>query len=122
MEATGKIIQILPIQSGEGRNGVWKKQEIILELDNTTPPKKLCIGLWGDKIIPDLAVGYILKVSFEIESKEYNNKWYTNLRAWKVEEVSEMKQQETVHEQEKGKREALFDASDKMPFDDEMPF
>ena len=87
MEITGKLIQILPIQSGEGRNGEWKKQEIILELDGA-PSRKLCIGLWNDKIISDVTEGSMLKVSFEIESREYNGKWYTNLRGWKVEEVA----------------------------------
>jgi hypothetical protein len=87
MEITGKLIRILPIQSGEDRNGVWKKQDIILELDGT-PVRKLCIGLWNDKIISDLVEGSTLKVSFDIDSREYSGKWYTNLRALKVEVLS----------------------------------
>jgi len=87
MEITGKLIQILPLQTGMSRNGEWKKQEIILELDGT-PARKLCVGLWNDKIISDIAEGPMLKVFFEIESREYNDKWYTNLRGWKVEEVA----------------------------------
>lgn len=27
MELTGKIIKVLPIQSGTGKNGIWKEQE-----------------------------------------------------------------------------------------------
>ena len=46
MELTGKLTQVLPIQSGEGKNGIWKKQEIILEIEGT-PPKKVCVRLWG---------------------------------------------------------------------------
>ena len=88
MEITGKLVEILPIQTGEGKNGsVWKKQNIILEMEGTdvTFPRKLCVGLWNDKIIPDLLEGSTLKVSFEIDSKEYNNRWYTNLWASNVE-------------------------------------
>jgi len=87
MEITGKLIQILPLQSGEGRNGEWKKQDIILELEGS-PFRKICVGFWNDKIISDLIEGSMLKVSFEIESREYNGKWYTNLRAWKVDDLS----------------------------------
>jgi len=87
MEITGKLIQILPLQTGEGKNGVWKKQDIILELEGT-PAKKLCIGLWNDKVNSDLIEGSMLKIYFEIDSREYNNKWYTNLRGLKVKELS----------------------------------
>ena len=87
MEITGKLLEILPIQTGEGKNGsVWKKQDIILQIEGTdaTVPKKLCVGLWNDRIT-DLIEGSTLKVSFEIDSKEHNNRWYTNLWASGVE-------------------------------------
>ena len=87
MDITGKLIKVLPIQTGQGKNGEWKKQDIILELEGT-PAKKLCISLWNDKIISDQIEGSMLKVFFEIDSREYNDKWYTNLRGWKVEEIS----------------------------------
>jgi hypothetical protein len=103
MEISGKLIQVLPIQTGEGKNGIWKKQDIILEIDGG---KKLCVGLWNDKIISDLMEGSMLKVSFEIDSREYNNKWYTNLRGWKVEELSSGKELKgTGDELEGGKEE-----------------
>ena len=88
MEIIGKLIELLPIQTGEGKNGsVWKKQNIILEVEGTetTLPKKLCVALWNDKINYDFVEGSTLKVSFEIDSKEYNSRWYTNLWASNVE-------------------------------------
>lgn len=85
MELTAKLIQILPAQTGMGKNGEWKKQNIVLETDGMYP-KKVCITLWGDKVNPAiLQEGAILDVSFDIESREYNGNWYTDLRAWKVE-------------------------------------
>ena len=95
MEISGRLVEVLPIQTGEGKNGVWKKQDIILELEGT-PPKKLCIGFWNDKIISDLMEGSMLKIFFEIDSREYNEKWFTNLKGWKVEEVSEVGLKGTV--------------------------
>ena len=130
MEVTGKLIQVLPVQTGEGKNGTWKKQDIILELEGT-PTKKLCLGLWNDKIISDLVEGSILKVSFEIESREYNNKWYTNLKAWKVEELSEMglpkvEQKGLSFDSPKEDKDFPYIDSDlpfdKEPFDKGVPF
>lgn len=85
MQLTAKITQLLPIQTGPGKNGVWKKQESIVETDGQYP-KKVCISIWGDKINEgQLQIGNILKIDFDIESREYNNKWYTDIKAWKIE-------------------------------------
>jgi hypothetical protein len=85
MELAAKLVQLMPVQSGMGKNGEWKKQNIILETEGMYP-KKVCISLWGDKINESvLQVGNMLNVSFDIESREYNGNWYTDLRAWKVE-------------------------------------
>lgn len=84
MQLTAKLIQVMPVQTGMGKNGEWRKQSIILETDGMYP-KKVCVTLWGDKINESvLQVGNILDVSFDIESREYNGNWYTDLRAWKV--------------------------------------
>lgn len=85
MQLTAKLVQVLAPQTGMGKNGEWKKQNIILETDGMYP-KKVCITLWGDKVDPSvLQIGNILDVSFDAESREYNGNWYTDLRAWKVE-------------------------------------
>jgi hypothetical protein len=87
MQLTAKLNQLLPIQTGTGKNGEWKKQEIIVESDGQYP-KKLCISIWGDKINESqLQIGNLLKIDFDIESREYNSKWYTDIKAWKIEIV-----------------------------------
>lgn len=87
MELDGKIIQINPLQSGEGKNGTWKKQEFVVETKSQYP-KKVCITAWGDKIDQfGLKENEYVKVSIELESREYNSRWYTDVRAWKVEKV-----------------------------------
>ena len=85
MQLTAKLIQLLPIQIGTGKNGEWKKQDIIVETDGQYS-KKVCISIWGDKINNDqLLIGNLLKIDFDIESREYNSKWYTDIKAWKIE-------------------------------------
>jgi hypothetical protein len=87
MQLTAKVIQILPLQTGSGKNGEWKKQDIVVETDGQYP-KKVCISVWGDKINANhLVVGNKLKIDFDIESREYNSRWYTDVKAWKVEVV-----------------------------------
>ncbi len=84
MELVGKIIQVLPEQTGEGRNGPWKKNRFVLET-NSQYPKKVCFDVWGDKVgnMP-IAVGNNVSVSFDVESREYNGNWYNDIKAWKV--------------------------------------
>lgn len=85
MEISGKVIAILPLQSGEGKNGTWRSQDYVIETGGQYP-KKICFNLFGDKIDQfPIAIDDSLKVSFDVESKEYNGRWFTSIRAWKVE-------------------------------------
>ena len=85
MQLTAKLIQLLPLQTGAGKNGEWKKQDIIVETDGQYP-KKVCISIWGDKINEQqLIVGNQLTIDFDVESREYSGRWYTDLKAWKIE-------------------------------------
>jgi hypothetical protein len=89
MDISGKVIKILPLQSGEGKNGQWKRQEFILETQAQFP-KKVCFSLWGDKVDQArLVEGETVTVSFDLESREFNNRWYTDAKAWKVQKSGE---------------------------------
>lgn len=84
MEITGTVVNLLPLQTGQGKNGVWKKQEFILETPGQYP-KKVCLSLWGEKVDETrISVGEKITASINIESREYNGRWYTDVRAWKV--------------------------------------
>lgn len=82
MNIKGKVIKVLPEQTGQGKNGEWKKQEIIIETEGQYP-KKVCVSLWGDKVGTVLN-GANIDAQLDPESREYNGRWYTELRAWKV--------------------------------------
>lgn len=87
LEITGKIAQILPIETGEGKNGQWKKQFFVLDFMEGNYPKKVSISFWGDKTdaLKGLQPGQNVKVSFNVESREYNGRWYTDVKAWRLE-------------------------------------
>jgi len=70
--------------TGQGANGEWRKQSYILEIPGSYP-KKICIDVWGANIDNfQIKDNEEVTVSIDIESREYNEKWYTNVKAWKV--------------------------------------
>lgn len=83
MEVKGNVIAILPIATGQGKNGEWKSQDFVIETSGTYP-KKVCINLYGDKISLIPNIDEIVTVSVELESREYNGRWFTSVRAWKI--------------------------------------
>jgi len=81
MQLSGKLISILPEIHGEGRNGPWKKQEFIIETEESYP-KKICISNWNDRVALSQDLLYkSVKVDVTVESREFNGRWYTDLRA-----------------------------------------
>lgn len=86
LEVKGQLQQILPIQSGTSKAGKeWSKQEFVIETQEQFP-KKICFTLFGDKLslINGISVGDNIEVSFNVESREFNGKWFHNINAWKV--------------------------------------
>lgn len=87
MQLTAKLKQLLPARTVIGKNGIWNKQDIIVETDGQYP-KNVCISIWGDKINEgQLLIGNLLQIDFDIESKEYKTKWYTEIKAMKIDVV-----------------------------------
>ena len=84
MQITAKLVHVLPLQKGAGKNGEWRKQDVVVETDGQYP-KKICISIWGDKIDESkLQIGNMLSIDFDVESREFNGKWYTDVKAWRV--------------------------------------
>ena len=99
MEVRGKIIELLPEKSGQSANGGWRKQEYILETDGQYP-KKICFMAWGDKIDQfNIKQGETIEVSVDLESREYNGRWYTDVKAWKVSKDGENAYRENTYDE-----------------------
>ncbi len=87
MEIVGKIILALPEVSGVSQSSgkPWKKREYVLETMETYP-KKVFFDFFGDRADQyPLQVGQEIKLSFDIDSREYNGRWFVGIRAWKAE-------------------------------------
>ena len=79
MELVGRIVQILPLRTGTSKAGnPWKVQEYILETLGTQYPRKVCFELFGDNVDKfPMQIGQDVTVSIDIESREFNGRWYT---------------------------------------------
>ena len=88
MELEGRIVRKLSVQSGNSARGTWSKQEFIFEYQEGNYPSQVCMNVWGEEKVKDLdkyQIGDKVKVSFNLSSREYNGRWYTDVRAWRIE-------------------------------------
>jgi len=84
MKIDGKVVHILEEQNGEGRRGPWRKQDFVVEIPGEYP-KPVCCTMWGENIDKfALQVGDDVSVSIDIKSREYNERWYTDVTAWRL--------------------------------------
>lgn len=90
MELSGKIIAVLPAREGISKAGnPWKTQEYVLETHDQYP-RKMCFNIFGaDKISQfNIQIGEEVTVSFDIDCREWQGRWFNDIRAWKVERVA----------------------------------
>lgn len=89
MEFEGKLIQILAPTSGTSARGQWQRQDVIFEMTQEFS-RKVCVTFFNK---PDdvarLKVGESYQVSVNVESREYNGRWYTDVRAWRIQPKQE---------------------------------
>ena len=92
----GKLLEACEPQTGEGANGAWKRQNFIIETF-AQYPRKVCFTVANDKIdMSQFPIGSIIAVSINIESREYNGRWYTDFRAWRVEQGQQVPPQNEI--------------------------
>lgn len=92
MELAGKVIAVLEPRGGVSKNGnEWKVQEYVIETHDQYP-RRMCFDVFGaDKIQQfNIQVGEELNVSFDIDAREWQGRWFNSIRAWKVERVAPM--------------------------------
>ena len=84
-DITGKIIAVQPTKSGTSARGTqWSSQTAVLETHEQYP-KKVAFDVLGDRIAEfNLQVGEEVTVSFDINAREYNGKWFNSVNAWNV--------------------------------------
>ena len=84
MEITGKVVRLGGLTEGTSARGPWRKQDLIIETDEQYP-KTVCLTCWTNQIdeIQKMVPGQLIKAQIDISSREFNGKWYTDVRVWR---------------------------------------
>ena len=86
MEITGIVKIISEIERGisKTRGNSWQRRTVVLEIEGSHP-KQVALELRGNHVENNTAlyIGQKVTASFDIESREFNGRWYTTLAAWK---------------------------------------
>jgi hypothetical protein len=86
MEIQGTLKQILKTESGTSKSGkTWQKQTIIIETADAYP-KQIAVEVSEKALsrLQDYSEGMTITCSINIESREYNGRWFTSVKAWKI--------------------------------------
>ena len=84
MEFEGVVYKILPPTKGVSARGEWQRQEVIFEMPQEFS-RKVCVTFFNKEAeVARLKEGAAYTVSVNIESREYNGRWYTDIRAWRI--------------------------------------
>ncbi len=89
MELDLVVYKLMDVVGGTSVRGQWQKRDVVFDmLDEYNT--KLCVTFFGDKMNK-------VTVSFNIASREYNGRWFTEARGWRVRPVVEsMPQQQSA--------------------------
>lgn len=89
MELQGKVIAALPERSGVSARGEWKSQEFVIEYQEGQYPRKMVFNVWGADRLQrfNIQIGQTVLVAFDIDAREWNGRWFTDIRAFDVRQV-----------------------------------
>ena len=89
MEITGRVVRLGGLTEGTSAKGPWRKQDLIIETDEQYP-KTVCLTCWTNQIneIQSMTPGQLIKAQIDISSREFNGKWYTDVRVWRFDPVT----------------------------------
>lgn len=87
LELEGRITRKEAKLSGQSARGAWVKQDFILEFQDGNYPAEVCFTSFGNDKVAELdryQVGDMVKVSFNLRAREFNGRWYNDVRVWRL--------------------------------------
>lgn len=122
MEIKGKVSKLGALTEGTSARGAWQKQELIIETIEQYP-KQVCLICWGERVAEAqrFTPGQIIKAHINIESREFNGKWYTDVKPWKF-EAEEVEQQQVINQQATYQSEPMTYQESRTPQQNVMDF
>lgn len=93
----GQITAILPETKGVSAKGEWISQDFVLKTEENYP-KSICFSVFGASKIKEanIRIGDVVSIGVNLESREFNGRWYTSIKAWSVKKKSEARQQQST--------------------------
>ena len=91
LEITGKVIAVLEKRSGTSKSGnAWVTQEYVIETAEQYP-KKCCFSIFGEEKIAacNIKIGETITAHIDIDARQWENKWFNSISAWKIERASD---------------------------------
>ena len=91
MELQGKVIAVLPQKTGVSSKGEWKSQDFVIETHESYP-HKMAFNVFGAERLErfNIVIGEEISVSFDIDAKEYNGRWFNSIRAFDIKKVNQV--------------------------------
>ena len=88
MELQGKVIAETQERSGTSARGEWKAKDFVIETHDSYP-KKMVFSVFGEDRLQrfNIQIGQEVLVSFDIDAREYNGRWFNSIRAYDVRQV-----------------------------------
>lgn len=85
MEFDGTVFKIMPVTKGTSARGDWQRQDVVFDMQDGNFTRKLSVTFFNrPDDVAQLREGSTYHVSVNIESREYNGRWYTDVRAWRL--------------------------------------
>ncbi len=88
MNVTGKLVKVLDTETGVSKAGKeWMRKSFVIDTGAKYNPE-ICFGLFGDDkvaMIDSCSLGDELTISFNLSSREFKGRYYTQADAWKIE-------------------------------------
>ena len=99
MEIQGKVVRLGSLTEGTSARGAWRKQELIIETIEQYP-KQVCLVCWGDRVTEaqNFTPGQTIKAQISIESREFNGKWYTDVRPFRFDLDTPQQMQQPIQQ------------------------
>ena len=83
MEISGRLIKILQEVRGESQRGPWVRGGFVIETDGDYPRQVAFTTFGEDRLamVKSIPLNTPVVVNFNPESREYEGRWYTDLRS-----------------------------------------
>lgn len=105
MEIVGRISKIFQPRDGMSqRTGeMWVSQDFMIEYfywPNQTTPSRMVLSIFGAERIQeaDLKEGEEVKIRYHVDAREYNGRWYNDVRFDGIEHIHRVKEEQPKQE------------------------